>query len=212
MLYEAFSDDGAKWEPTRPTSFISTTSPAEAVRLPNGRLVVFWNNCRSMPPVDGGPDYVNRDALHAAMSSDGGKTWRGYREVFRNPAGCKTPSHHDRGTAYPDACVNKDGRIVLVTGQNPGCRGIVLIDPDWLEETAHEDDFSDGLGGWSVFKPFGPAKNWWRDRTQGAVLADHPDKPGKKVLHVRRRMKNRATARSGTSRRAGAAFSTFGSD
>ena len=170
VLYESFSDDGAKWKPTRPTSFISTTSPAEAIRLPDGRLVVFWNNCRSMPPVDGGADYVNRDALHAAVSRDGGKTWCGYREVFRNPAGCKTPARHDRGTAYPDACVNKDGRIVLVTGQNPGCRGIILIDPDWLEETTHEDDFSNGLAGWSVFTPFGPARNWWRDRTQGAVV------------------------------------------
>lgn len=186
FLYESFSEDGAKWEAPTPTPFISTTSPAETVRLPDGRIVIFWNHCRSMPPVDNAADYVNRDALHAAVSRDGGKTWLGYREVFRNPAGCETPGKRDRGTAYPDACVNKDGRIVLVTGQNPACRGLVLIDPDWLEETSHEDDFSAGLGNWSVFTPFGRASNWWRDRTQGAVLAVHPDDVSKSVLHVRR--------------------------
>ncbi|MCC6488163.1 MAG: hypothetical protein IT364_11750, partial [Candidatus Hydrogenedentes bacterium] len=39
---------------------------------------------------------------------------------------------------------------------------------------------------WCVFKELGPASGWWRDRCQGPVLVEHPDKPGAKALHVRR--------------------------
>ena len=63
----------------------------------------------------------------------------------------------------------------------------MLIDPEWLCATHHEDNFSNGLDGWSVFKPFGPVTGRaWRNRTVGAVLVDHPTKAGAKVLHVRR--------------------------
>jgi hypothetical protein len=37
-----------------------------------------------------------------------------------------------------------------------------------------------------VFKGFGPAARFWRDRVAGAQLVDHPDKPNAKALHIRR--------------------------
>ena len=46
--------------------------------------------------------------------------------------------------------------------------------------------FSAGLDGWCVFKAFGPAEYWWRDRVQGARLIGHPAKAGAKVLQLRR--------------------------
>ncbi len=42
------------------------------------------------------------------------------------------------------------------------------------------------MDNWSTYKPFGPAHRYWRDRAAGAQVIDHPDQPGKNVLHVRR--------------------------
>ena len=74
----------------------------------------------------------------------------------------------------------------MVSGQGGGRRGLVLVNPDWLLETQAADDFSNGLAVWSVFKGFGSASGWWRDRVPGARLMDHPTKPGAKVLHLRK--------------------------
>lgn len=78
-----------------------------------------------------------------------------------------------------------DGKVIVLAGQGRA-GATVMFDPDWLEETTHETHFADGVDSWSVFKHFGPAKRWWRDRTQGAVLIDHPDTPDAKALHIRR--------------------------
>jgi hypothetical protein len=78
-----------------------------------------------------------------------------------------------------------DGRIAVSSGQG-GRRALFYVDPEWLMQKLRSDDFSQGLDGWSVFKPFGPAEGWWRNRTQGARLIDHPDHPGAKALHLRR--------------------------
>jgi hypothetical protein len=179
FLYQSFSPDGVDWSPAAPTAFRSSNSPANVVRLPDGRIVLFWNNCENPSRVDGAPVYTTRDALHAAVSRDDGKTWRGFREVHRDPYRNEPPPKRgDRGTAYPFSTVTGDGKVLLATGQGRGRTALLRIDPDWLEATHHEDDFSGGLDGWSVFKPFGPASGYWRNRTQGPQLVDPPDKGG----------------------------------
>ena len=186
-LYESFSTDGANWSDAQPSQFHSSDSPAWLTRLRDKRIVLFWNNCENTSRVDGQGVYTNRDALHAAISSDDGKTWRGYREIYRDPLRNQSPPKSgDRGTAYPYPTATQDGNILLISGQGEGRRNLLLVDPNWLEATHAEDDFSHGLDAWSVFKSFGPATNWWRDRIQGAELVDHPTKAGAKVLHVRR--------------------------
>jgi hypothetical protein len=186
-LYESFSPDGVSWSKPEPSRFRSSDSPAYLTRLRDGRIVVFWNNCENTSRINGQGVYTNRDALHAAISDDEAKTWRGYREVcldlLRNDP---PPKRGDRGTAYPYAVPTANGAVLLVTGQGHGRRNILRIDPAWLCQTHREDDFSHGLDGWCVFKAFGPAVGWWRNRTQGPCLVDHPGKPGSKVLHVRR--------------------------
>jgi hypothetical protein len=185
-LYESFSDDGAHWEPLRPTGFLGTDAPAGFLRLQDGRILMFWNGCEKPPRVDGAGVYGGRDAVHAVISDDEGKTWRGYREVYRDPTRNDTPPRGgDRGTAYPFPYHAPHGKVIVVTGQGRS-NGTLLFDPDWLVETHHEDDFSKGLDGWSVFKHFGEPERWWQDRVQGPVLVDHPDKAGAKALHVRR--------------------------
>ncbi|MEQ9410441.1 MAG: sialidase family protein [Fuerstiella sp.] len=186
FLYESFSPDGVHWSDARRSRFYSSNSPAFPVRLPDGRLVVFWNNCQMPPRVGNDGVYGGRDALHAAISSDEGQTWRGFREVYRDATrNGSPPKDGDRGTAYPHATVTSDGKILLVSGQGTNRRRRFLIDPDWLLETSQTEDFQT-LDAWHVFTGFGPAQRWWRDRFQGPQLISHPSDPDRQVLHIRR--------------------------
>lgn len=187
-LYESFSPDGAQWSEAMPSAFYSSNSPAFPIRLNDGRIVLFWNNCEMPPRVDGDGVYGGRDALHAAISDDEGLTWRGFREVYRDPTRNGTPPKNgDRGTAYPHATLTGDGKILLVSGQGAERRRRFLIDPDWLLET-HAEAGMTSLEEWHVFKGFGPAARFWRDRTQGAELVPHPDSPesSQHVLYLRK--------------------------
>ncbi len=186
FLYESHSDNGVNWIAARPAPFHASTAPAALDRLGDGRIIVCWNNCEMPPRYQGAGVYGGRDALHAAVSADEGRSWQGFREVYRDPYRNDSPPHQgDRGTAYPQITVGKSGQIVLVTGQG-NRRTTILLDPDWLTEMEQTDDFSAGLVNWHVWKPFGPASGFWRDRCVGAQLIDHPTKPGASVLHVRR--------------------------
>ena len=190
-LYESFSPDGADWSDPKPSRFRSSNSPGWLVRLPDGRIVLLWNNCENTFRINGQGVYTNRDALHAAIFADEGKTWYGYREICRDPFRNEPPPKRgDRGTAYPYALATGDGMILCITGQGHGRRNVVRIDPRWLDETEREEDFSDGLDAWSVFTAFGEPERWWRNRKQGAHLVDHPTRAKAKCLHVRRADEN----------------------
>ncbi|GMV91722.1 MAG: hypothetical protein AMXMBFR82_15000 [Candidatus Hydrogenedentota bacterium] len=186
FLYDSYSNDGVHWEPLRPSRFLSTDGPAALLRLPDDRILLFWNGCEKPPRHNGDGVYGGRDALHAAISSDECQTWQGFREVYLDPTRNESPQKTgDRGTAYPMPYLAPDGKVIVMAGQ--GRSGATFhFDPNWLLETHREDDFSKGLEGWTVFKHFGPAERWWRDRTQGPVLVEHPEKPGAKALHIRR--------------------------
>jgi hypothetical protein len=189
FLYESNSrDGGATWSDATPSDFISSDSPAEIMRLPDGRIVVMWNNGQNPPRVGGKLVAGGRDALHAAISSDNGASWRGCRELFRDPLRNESPPRRgDRGTAYSTGVVNADGKVVLCTGQGEKRRAILIFDPDWLLAKHHEDDFSNGLDGWCAFTEFGePETPVFRDRALGPEVIDHPSKEGAKSLHIRR--------------------------
>jgi hypothetical protein len=163
-FYESFSsDDGANWTRPIPTSIDSSDSPAALVRLPDNRMAMLWNNCLRFPYAYGG-----RHVLHAAISGDEGRTWRGYREVMRDPLRNQPPPPSgDFGPSYPYGTVTKDGKILFSmaceTGtrcgqpENPAGfvpiqkRHLILVDPAWVTATANQEDFSDGLDEWSVF-------------------------------------------------------------
>lgn len=184
-LYESWSPDGVNWEPLRPSRFLGTDAPANFLRLPDDRILLFWNGCEKPTRLNGDGVYGGRDLLHAAISDDEGKTWRGFREIYRDPTRNETPPRKgDRGTAYPMAYQAANNKVIVMTGQGRA-GGTVLFDPDWLLETEASCDFSHGLEDWSVFKPFGPAVVWWRDRVQGAELLAHPESEDKQVLHLR---------------------------
>ena len=56
------------------------------------------------------------DVLHAAVSNDEGRTWRGYREIARDPARNEPPPPNgDHGVSYPFASLTADGRVINET-------------------------------------------------------------------------------------------------
>jgi hypothetical protein len=168
--YESFSEDGVTWSSPWPSRFIASDSPAGIVRLPDGRIVLIWNNCLRFPYALGG-----RHVIHAAISADDGASWRGYREVFRDPRRKEpVPKKGDFGTAYPFPAVTGEGKVLLTTGQGEARVAGVLIDPEWLEETAQEDDLSQGLEQWTCFG------------TRGVELVAHPDRASSRALRIRK--------------------------
>jgi hypothetical protein len=187
-LWEAYSNDrGERWGQGRASIFRSSNSPAGFLRLPDGRIVLAWNNCREADVRSFGQIYTNRDVLHAAISEDDGQTWQGFREVFRDVS----RDHQiglgrgDHGTAYPNMVFTKQGKVILVSGQRDGLRAVFLFDPDFLYETVQEEDFSGDLERWCAYtftsvdqKP---------ERRPGPRLVTHPDKPSEQVLFLNRR-------------------------
>jgi len=165
-LYQAFSsDDGETWTEPEPTQFVSPSAPASVLRLRDGRIVVIWNN--SLKP----KHVFNRLVLAAAISSDEGKTWRGYREIARTD-GAEGP---DGWVCYPGMTQAADGAIVVSFKANKSVRhATVRLQPDWLTQTAFHEDFSAGLD------------NWITMRTEGAVLVPHPDEQDRQVLTLRK--------------------------
>lgn len=186
-LYESISkDNGTTWSAAAPSRFRTSTGPANLLRHRDGRLVLTWNNCELPLKHEGVGVYGGRDALHIAISSDDGRTWQGFREIYLDHRRNDNPAASgDRGTAYPLAAFTDDGQIVVLAGQGKGGRNPILVDPDWLTATSAESDFHDGLAQWAVYQHIGPAKRWWRARRIGCELIDTPDEPGTRSLRVR---------------------------
>lgn len=168
-FYESFSRDGANWSKPQPTRILSSDSPAGLARLDDGRIVLFWNNCLRFPYAYGG-----RHVLHGAISADDGKSWRGFREIARNPKRHDPPPPTgDHGATYPIPCTVNDGKIITTTGL-PRPNFNLFVDPAWLYETSQADDFRDGLEKWSVFG------------VKGVELVPHPQDAARKVLALRK--------------------------
>ena len=167
-FYECFSEDGLQWSTPRPTFLISSESPAGLSRLSDGRTVLLWNACLRFPYAYGG-----RHVLHGAVSEDEGRTWRGFREVYRDPLNSEPPpTSGDHGTAYPFPIATSDGKVIFFSGQGKGRRALAQLDPDWLCETEQFDDFASGLDEWSVFG------------TLGLGLVPHPEHQDRQVLKI----------------------------
>ena len=170
-FYESFSLDGLRWSKPTPSSILSSDSPAGLARLSDGRMVLLWNNCLRFPYAYGG-----RQVIHAAISADQGRTWRGFREVGRDPHRDQPPPPSgDFGSAYPYPVVTADDKILISTGQGQGRALLMRLDPEYLYATRQKSDFSAGLDDWSTFG------------TRGVTCPLHPSgEDGARVLSLQR--------------------------
>ncbi|MBL9200597.1 MAG: exo-alpha-sialidase [Opitutaceae bacterium] len=167
-LWQSYSaDGGARWPALERSPFISSDSPAALLRLRDGKILLLTNACQNWTNPR---SYAmgGREVLHAALSGDEGRTWRGFREILHEPL---AETRGDRGTAYASAVENSAGKIVVVSGQGEGKRAILAFDPRWLEETETRDDFAHGPVQWTAYGSAAP-------RVQGARAVAVPVAPG----------------------------------
>ena len=202
------SDGGETWsEGTPDPSFWQANTMPYFFRLKDGRLLFIWNNTQMLPTRDAAeyPEldetgrtgvwesvFTNRDALHAAISEDDGKTWRGFREIILNPIrnasdyrqlGNDPAQEHDKSVHQTQALELPDGKVLLALGQNGAARRIVILDPAWLYETSRQDDFRHGLENLSTHLYVKSLTGGWRgwaghcawNRAPGAMLVREPD-------------------------------------
>jgi len=206
--YQSFSaDGGATWSQPERSPFYGTLTSPRIDRLKDGRLLFIWNNTTSLPEFPkneftapfiqesaqnglGEDVFTNRDAVHAAISDDDGKTWRGFRELFlnarRNDGNYGETGGLDRSVHQPQFVEVENGRVVLSVGQHWLHRSLLVFDPDWLLETKRLGGFSNGLDDWSVqgYKK-GIRGHCSFNRYESSTLVPHPDDAKRRVLNVR---------------------------
>ena len=147
-FYESYSPDGVRWSPAQPSKLISSDSPAALLRLKDGSLLLMSNACLRYPYA-----YGARYVLHGAISTDEGRTWRGFRELLRDPHRNQPIQFHaDYGWAYSFPTLTARGNVLFSNWVQTGnVRTFTLFDPAWLLETRQETDFSRGIDDWTTF-------------------------------------------------------------
>ena len=168
--YESYSSDGGDtWTEPGPSRFVSSNSPGAFLRLHDGRIVFAWNNCLGPESRDGILNSYDRQILAAAISSDEGKTWQGYREIARIPEGKWEVSYQYLTQAADGAllCSGLGSRYFFPPA-------LIRLQPDWLTETSLMENFEDGLDKWVTFG------------CEGVTAIPHPERSGAQVLALRK--------------------------
>jgi len=138
------SDAGETWSTPEATTLESACSPLTLKTLPDGRLIVFYNNAT---PIKEGA-FFPRTPLCYAVSDDGGRTWCAPVVVDDEGVTAK-----DRQNIYPSICFTKEGMLVMWSshGADPkgsfagqydasiggGKRAIIAITPKALPNNSH---------------------------------------------------------------------------
>jgi hypothetical protein len=195
--YESFSTDrGETWSEGKPSRFAATLTMPTIGRLPDGRLLFLWTNQSPLPELPtatghGEDAFTNRDTLHAAISDDEGKTWRGFREVGLDEHRARADyatwgGPQDRGNHQAEFVPLDEHRVLIAYGQHANHRRLAIMDTRWLLGTKRTGDFANGAGDWThhTFLPV-PRGHCSYDRKPAATVVPHPSKPGVKVLDIR---------------------------
>jgi len=201
--YESFSEDGGEsWSDPVHSRFYGTITMPTLHRLNDGKILLLWSNTTPLPELEHYSGrwedvFTNRDAIHAAVSDDEGKTWKGFREIYLNPLrndSLMATRFGELGSldrsVHQSECVElEDNKILISLGQHPEFRALIRMDVNWLYETERMDDFSSGLENWSVQSYLkGIQGHCAYNRKPGALLANHPADPSKRVMHLMARV------------------------
>ena len=198
--YESFSEDGGEtWSEMQPSRFYGTITMPSVNRLNDGRILFIWNNTTPLPEKEGISGvwedvFTNRDVLHAAISDDDGKSWKGFRELYMNPhrndfdyENADRSFSLDISVQQSQSVELEDGLVLVSLGQHKDIRKLLLFDLNWLNETSRTDDFSEGLENWSTFMyQKGVVGHCAYNRADGAQLVPNPEVEEKSVLKVAR--------------------------
>lgn len=195
--YESFSEDyGITWSEPVPSRFYGTITMPTIQRLQNGDLLFLWNNTTPLPETSHPGDYwedvfTNRDVLHAALSKDEGKSWLGFREIYRNPHRNDSlmatrfgkMGSLDRSVHQTEVIEIDSNQIIIALGQHPEFRKLLKVDLRWLTQPNTSDDFGQDLSHWTHHNYLkGIEGHCAYNRKPGARLIKHPDQSFKKVM------------------------------
>lgn len=160
--YQSFSKDfGKTWSKAEPSRFWGTITMPTFHRLEDGRLLFLWSNTTPLPEKStatgrGEDAFTNRDTIHAAISSDDGKTWTGFRELIldehRGRGDYATfKGAQDRGKHQAEVVQLDANRVLFSCGQHPMHRRLMIMDLRWLYEKERSSDIAkDGGKDWST--------------------------------------------------------------
>ena len=224
-FYISYSEDGGEsWSDPVLSTFYGTNTTPFMLRMRDGRVVTLWNNTRPLPErnyrkdcSEGGKRlargrgedvFTNRDAAHAAISEDGGRTQIGYREILLNPIRGAADfryrgspdSSHDKSVHQFQAFELPYGKLLISVGQNEASRRLLIMDVKWLYETERREDFLGGLeqltthtyvksNVGSTVSAVGNGHCAY-NRAQNAYLLPDPDRVGE-VLYICKRHDDR---------------------
>ncbi|MBL9200600.1 MAG: exo-alpha-sialidase [Opitutaceae bacterium] len=127
-FFESYSRDGSQWGTPAPSTIEASDSPAMAVRLASGRLMLVWN--RFADPVK---RTGRREELSVAFSGNDGVTWTVPQTiaVSRVPAGAREGAHW---ISYPYVFEAAPGKLWITTMQ--GALRVALDEADFLAPVA----------------------------------------------------------------------------
>ena len=217
-LYAYYSsDNGDTWTEGEPSRFHLTNTTPFLLNLSDGRTVLFWNNTRPLAIPDlnketvpvhkavfegrGEFAFTNRDANHAAITSDG-ESWTGFREMFlneiRNCADYRVKggimSSRDKSSHQFQAIELPYNKVLVAFGQHFIARRMMIFDLDWLYKNENHEDFQIGLKHMTThmfvksysgsYTNKGYAGHCAFNRTDGALLVPDPDYTGAEALQI----------------------------
>ena len=171
IWYSVSYDGGATWSQAKPTRIPSSNAPSAPIRLPDGRIVLAWNNTLGYP-MSGTRYSFARQCLHAAVSDDGLKTLKGVRSIV-----CKRPGDPDRVlNCYPFCGEAGEGDVFIrffsVENQEGAHWGdpqavLLRLNPDALLS----DEACDGFDTWVTDCPVDESGIHMKPTREGVAYA-----------------------------------------
>jgi predicted neuraminidase len=137
-IYRSTSADGCHWTPPVATSLPNNNAAIQALRLPDGHILLAFNNT-SAEMKDGRMRTGARKPLTLALSSDDGLTWSAFRDLEPGRSGVtdmsKVPGREEY--SYPALALGHDGRIYVAYTFRRETIKVVSLPENWLTASVH---------------------------------------------------------------------------